>query len=110
MKPTEIQNWLGQSMLLTLLLTGFACANGDNHHNDSYRHDPTWPKVLMHIGPDGNVWIADNGVHTVTKYDEVIVPALSWTATAMAVHYVGTTPVFVDIEPDALCMDPEKGV
>lgn len=40
--------------------------------------------------------------------DEVIVPGLTWMATAMAVIYVGATPVFVDIEPDTLCLDPEK--
>ncbi len=40
--------------------------------------------------------------------DEVIVPALTWMATAMAVLYVGATPVFVDIEPDTLCLDPAK--
>ncbi len=40
--------------------------------------------------------------------DEVIVPALTWMATAMAVHYTGATPVFVDIKPDTLCLDPEK--
>lgn len=40
--------------------------------------------------------------------DEVILPALTWMATAMAVHYVGATPVFVDIEPDTLCLDPVK--
>lgn len=40
--------------------------------------------------------------------DEVIVPALTWMATAMAVHYVGAKPVFVDIEPDTLCLDPKK--
>ena len=40
--------------------------------------------------------------------DEVIVPALTWIATAMAVRYVGAIPVFVDIDPDTLCMDPEK--
>jgi L-glutamine:2-deoxy-scyllo-inosose/3-amino-2,3-dideoxy-scyllo-inosose aminotransferase len=39
--------------------------------------------------------------------DEVIVPALTWIATAMAVHYVGAKPVFVDIEPDTLCLDPK---
>ncbi|OHB53039.1 MAG: hypothetical protein A2Y07_06470 [Planctomycetes bacterium GWF2_50_10] len=38
--------------------------------------------------------------------DEVIVPALTWVATAMAAVYVGATPVFVDIEPDTLCLDP----
>ncbi len=40
--------------------------------------------------------------------DEIIVPALTWMATAMAVHYVGATPVFIDIEPTTLCLDPEK--
>lgn len=40
--------------------------------------------------------------------DEVILPALTWMATAMAVHYVGATPVFVDLDPDTLCLDPGK--
>jgi L-glutamine:2-deoxy-scyllo-inosose/3-amino-2,3-dideoxy-scyllo-inosose aminotransferase len=40
--------------------------------------------------------------------DEVIVTALTWYATAMAVRHVGATPVFVDILPDTLCMDPAK--
>lgn len=40
--------------------------------------------------------------------DEVIVPSLTWMATAMAVVYNGAIPVFVDIEPDTLCLDPEK--
>jgi L-glutamine:2-deoxy-scyllo-inosose/3-amino-2,3-dideoxy-scyllo-inosose aminotransferase len=40
--------------------------------------------------------------------DEVIVPPLTWYATAMAVRHVGACPVFVDIEPDTLCIDPHK--
>ena len=40
--------------------------------------------------------------------DEVIVPAHTWIATGEAVIYRGATPVIVDIEPDTLCMDPEK--
>ncbi len=40
--------------------------------------------------------------------DEVIIPALTWMATGMAVHYVGAKPVFVDIEPTTLCLDPRK--
>jgi len=40
--------------------------------------------------------------------DEVIVPVLTWMATAMAARYVGAMPVFVDIEPTTLCMDPVK--
>lgn len=40
--------------------------------------------------------------------DEVIVPALTWMATAMAAHYLGATPVFVDVEPSTLCLDPAQ--
>ncbi|MCK5843143.1 MAG: DegT/DnrJ/EryC1/StrS family aminotransferase [Victivallales bacterium] len=40
--------------------------------------------------------------------DEVIVPGLTWMATAMSILYVGATPVFVDIDPETLCLDPEK--
>jgi dTDP-4-amino-4,6-dideoxygalactose transaminase len=40
--------------------------------------------------------------------DEVIVPALTWYATAIAVHYVGARPVFVDVDRETLCIDPEK--
>lgn len=38
--------------------------------------------------------------------DEVIVPDLTWVATASAVAYVGATPVFVDVQPQSWCMDP----
>ena len=37
--------------------------------------------------------------------DEVIVPEISWVATASAVNYCGATPVFVDVEADTWCMD-----
>lgn len=40
--------------------------------------------------------------------DEVIVPASTWVATAMAVRFAGARPVFVDVEPTTLCMDPGK--
>ena len=38
--------------------------------------------------------------------DEVIVPALTWMATALSAFYVGANPVIVDIDPKTLCMDP----
>jgi L-glutamine:2-deoxy-scyllo-inosose/3-amino-2,3-dideoxy-scyllo-inosose aminotransferase len=37
--------------------------------------------------------------------DEVIVPVLTWVACASAVLQVGAVPVFVDADPDTLCMD-----
>lgn len=40
--------------------------------------------------------------------DEVIVPSLTWMATALSASYVGAIPVIVDIEASTLCMDPEK--
>ncbi len=40
--------------------------------------------------------------------DEVIVPALTWVATAQAVLLVNAVPVFVDISPETYCIDPEK--
>jgi perosamine synthetase len=39
--------------------------------------------------------------------DEVIIPDLTFVATANAVTYTGATAVPVDIEPDTLCIDPD---
>jgi len=38
--------------------------------------------------------------------DEVIVPSLTYIATANAVRYCGAEPVFADIEPETWCLDP----
>ena len=40
--------------------------------------------------------------------DEVIVPSLTYIATANAVIYAGATPVFVDVESETWCIDPDK--
>jgi perosamine synthetase len=38
--------------------------------------------------------------------DEVILPDLTFVATANAVAYTGATPILADIDPDTLCIDP----
>jgi L-glutamine:2-deoxy-scyllo-inosose/3-amino-2,3-dideoxy-scyllo-inosose aminotransferase len=38
--------------------------------------------------------------------DEVIVPGLTWQATAAAALDVNAVPVLVDVEPDTYCLDP----
>jgi len=40
--------------------------------------------------------------------DEVLVPEVTWVATASAVRYVGATPIFVDIDPQTWCIDPKE--
>jgi perosamine synthetase len=38
--------------------------------------------------------------------DEVIIPDLTFVATANAVAYTGATPILADVDPDTLCLDP----
>ena len=66
---------------------------------------------------DGKYGVAlDNGTVTmeltlqalgVGPGDEVIVPAYTFIATAIVVTHVGATPVFVDVDPKTVCIDPE---
>lgn len=38
--------------------------------------------------------------------DEVVIPSLTYVATANAVRYTGATPVFADVEASTWCLDP----
>lgn len=58
-----------------------------------------------------------NGTHTLQVAletldlgagDEVIVPGLTWQATASAVCDVNAVPIIVDVDPKTLCIDPQK--
>ncbi|MGI0056057.1 MAG: DegT/DnrJ/EryC1/StrS family aminotransferase, partial [Nitrosarchaeum sp.] len=42
------------------------------------------------------------------KNKEVILPSLSFVSTAHAIIYNGGIPIFVDVEPETLCIDPKK--
>lgn len=44
----------------------------------------------------------------ISKGDEVIIPTLTFIATANAVTYCNAKPVFVDSHPDYWCINPEK--
>lgn len=44
----------------------------------------------------------------IKKGDEVLVPTLTFIATANAVTYTGAKPIFVDSHPEYWCMDPSK--
>jgi dTDP-4-amino-4,6-dideoxygalactose transaminase len=61
--------------------------------------------------------LLNNGTHTLQVAlealnigygDEVIVPGLTWQATASAVCNVNAIPVLVDVQSDTLCLDPHK--
>ena len=40
--------------------------------------------------------------------DEVITTPMTFSSTVHVIEHVGATPVLVDVEPDTLCIDPEK--
>lgn len=39
--------------------------------------------------------------------DEIIVPGLTWVATAQAAIDIGANVIFVDVDPETLCIDPQ---
>jgi dTDP-4-amino-4,6-dideoxygalactose transaminase len=39
--------------------------------------------------------------------DEVLLPTLTFAASANAVHYVGATPAFIDVSPETWTLDPD---
>ena len=44
----------------------------------------------------------------VKQDDEVIIPEITWIASAEPILYIGAKPVFVDILEDTWCLDPQK--
>jgi dTDP-4-amino-4,6-dideoxygalactose transaminase len=46
-------------------------------------------------------------VEGVGPRDEIVLPSLTWCATANAALYLGATPVFCDVDPFSMCVTPE---
>jgi L-glutamine:2-deoxy-scyllo-inosose/3-amino-2,3-dideoxy-scyllo-inosose aminotransferase len=86
-----------------------------------------WPGVDSMAGEFAEEWakfnnakfcaLVTNGTHAIQVAletldigagDEVIVPGLTWQATASAVCDVNATPILVDVQPDTACIDPDK--
>jgi perosamine synthetase len=44
----------------------------------------------------------------IKKDDEVIIPDISWVATAQSVAYTGAKCIFVDVDPNTFCIDPKR--
>lgn len=71
-------------------------------------------KVAEYIGVPHGVAVSSGtaGLHLallalgVREGDEVLVPSFTFIAAANAIRYVGAVPVFVEIEPDTLNMNP----
>jgi perosamine synthetase len=40
--------------------------------------------------------------------DEVVVPDITWIASAAPISYLGATPVFADVDPQSWCLAPES--
>ena len=60
----------------------------------------------VHMAPSGTMALTMAGmVLGIGPGDEVIVPAYTMIATANAFSMLGATPVFVDVEPETLCLD-----
>lgn len=74
-------------------------------------------KFGQYVGAPGNTSLMLNsctaGLHValvtlgIGPGDEVIVPTLTFAATANVVEHVGATPVLVDVQEDTLCIDPD---
>ena len=93
MKALESGHWGGEGPQGEEFSRQFAAFCGARHAICVSNGSVSLELILkaLHIGPG----------------DEVIVPALTWLATAWAPLQVGATPVFADIRRSDWCLDPD---
>lgn len=87
-------SWGGSGIYEKKLMTEFAAWQGAKYSVWMVNGTVTMECALLALG--------------VGPGDEVIVPGVSWIATAEVPLYVGATPVIVDIDPETLCIDHER--
>lgn len=87
-------NWGGGGFYEQKLMTEFAQWQGAKYSVWMVNGTVTMECALLSLG--------------IGPGDEVIVPGVSWIATAEVPLYVGATPVIVDIDPETLCIDPKR--
>ena len=96
-----------KQFLLSCIDSGFVSSVGE--HVDGFEND-----ICGLIGSRFSVAVSSgtSGIHLllhaigVSPGDEVLIPAISFIATANAVKYCGATPNFVDVTPEHLNMCP----
>ena len=96
-------------------LVSEAVRNGWNHHHSDYLNQFT-SEFAKYVGAEFAIPTdsCTSALHLsmwalgIGPGDEVIVPEITWVATANAVRYVGATPIFADIDPVTWCMDPQS--
>ena len=99
---------LEQEYVMAALRSGWVAPRGP--HVDAFESE-----IAEFVGVDHAVALSSGtaGLHLgllalgVNPGDEVVVPTMTFAATAFAVTYVGAKPVFIDSEPRSLNMDPD---
>lgn len=95
------------------IYTAHAVAEGWNHHHSDYLKQ-LQDSFAAYVGSAHALATSSctGALHLalaalgVGPGDEVLVPAITWVATASAVAYTGATPIFVDVDMATWTMDP----
>ena len=124
MKKNLVESQIAQDQILTagpsisnreLVFVSDATTNGWNNHHSDYLNK-FQSEFAEYVGAKYALATSSctGALHLsllalgVGPGDEVLVPEVTWVATASAVRYTGATPIFVDIDPATWCIDPNE--
>lgn len=105
----QMQPWFGEEekMAINSYL-------GENGFMTEFKRTETFEKMLAEYTGTKHCIVVNNGTISLTLAaialgievnDEVIIPNYTMIASPNSVKMIGATPVFVDVEPDTLCLD-----